>query len=219
MCVTQAATGEKWLPGYSQAAPPSEPTSPAFSLCRSTAKSVLSTFCTFQCPNLLCIGLCLEASIYSELRWTVFLTSAWTSAAENIPSHPPFLPGVLNTNTFTIWFFKVLFTGRLWKISIMLLVLDVLISFNCSSGDYIVCKVKLVDRSILFRHVERIKLKHEKKWKWRVLGGCLNYCSLGNSKWIYESNYLSTLCKGSSSLFLLLKWTEFNMWCIKQWKL
>lgn len=58
-----------------------------------------------------------------------------------------------------------MFTGRLWKIAIMLLVLHVLVSFSCSSGDYVVCKVKLVDRSILYRHAESTKLKHEKRRK------------------------------------------------------
>lgn len=47
----------------------------------------------------------------------------------------------------------------------MLLVLHVSVSFSCSSRDYVVCKVKLVDRSILYRHAESTKLKHEKRRK------------------------------------------------------
>lgn len=89
ICVTQATIGGKWFPICSQLAMPNEPVSPgsaAFPLCRLTAKSVLSFvhfehFSVHICFAL--VDLCLEASIYSELRWTVFFTSAWTSAAEN----------------------------------------------------------------------------------------------------------------------------------------
>lgn len=106
------------IPVCSQAAPPSQAVAPAFPLCRFTAKSVLSSVHFVHFGVQLCfvlIGLCLEASV---VNWTVFLTSTWTSAAENIPSHPPCIKQKYLQNLV----FKVLFTGRLWKIVIVLLI-------------------------------------------------------------------------------------------------
>lgn len=111
ICVTQPAIGGKWLPVCSQSATPNEPASPAFPLCRLTAKSVLSSVHVVHFSVQICfalIGLCLEAFIYSELRWTVFFTSAWTSAAENILYFFFFFLEALNPNTSTFWGFQVL---------------------------------------------------------------------------------------------------------------
>jgi len=48
--------------------------------------------------------------------------------------------------------------GRLWEAAITLLVLDVLASPSCCSGDNIVCTVELVGRSNLYRHAESTRV-------------------------------------------------------------